>query len=187
MLLINKTYLLHNLQAVCNLLYNPINKNNNCFHSILNTIPTCIYTDRFALKKFKVCRRDGVSEGDTRVDNQSFYIRIWKTKSFCDWLYDDHISNNNFIGAIDYEFKDKSVKIEYINIYDDEYHDGVFRTSKEKLTISESKYLISSMIHYVKKEAEKNVVGEISRLALVTFNIYSDFEHGLYLKYLTYF
>ena len=151
MLLINKTYLLHNLQAVCNLLYNPIN--NNCFHSILNTIPTCIYTERYALKKFKVDNQFKKWKGD----NQSFYIRIWKTKSLCDWWYDDHNCNDNFIGAIDYEFNEKSVKIDYINLYDDEYDDSVFRNpSKEKLTISESKYLISSMINYVKKEAEKN-------------------------------
>jgi hypothetical protein len=92
---------------------------------------------------------------DHKIIHENMYmVRMWKTKAFFNYWHNDMCSSNSkFIAALDYSIHPEHIKIEYMNLNDDEYK-GIPR-DKPGLTQSQSSELNSSLILYVKELARK--------------------------------
>jgi len=146
----NKTILLPNLKLLNKLLHN----NNIKLHR-------CVYDDRIAMKHY--------------VKNNNNMIRIWRTKSFFDYWYDDHCwSAKNFIGALDYTINDIDIKIDYLYIND--YENCC--SYDNALDDDESFELKRSLIYFIKmlaKEGEKNkIIIDVHENLRIYRKYYSD-------------
>ena len=95
MIFLNKVIFVPNLFYLCKLL-----QNHNNFK-----LDNCIYGDRIAVKHY--------------IQGEYNIIRMWKTKTLFDYLYDD-FTTNKFVAALDYKVADDHIKIEFLNINDDE-------------------------------------------------------------------
>lgn len=128
MLFFNKTILLPTIGSLLRILTNQ--------HTIPPIAP-CFYKEKIAIKHVN--------------RNNLHIVRIWKTKSFMDWVYDD-FNSEHFMGAIDYNICDDKIKIEYMNVNDDEN----ILHRKFKLADSEAMELNTAMIEFVKNVAMEN-------------------------------
>ena len=117
------------------------NVNKSLQNEPFNT-PWCIYADRFAIKKETLFTN---SITGSAIELKS--IRIWKTKSFLDWWYDDQ-SSGTFIGALDYVINEDHVKCEYMSIID--VRESGYRNSTSILTEEEITELSNSFINFLK-------------------------------------
>lgn len=91
------------------------------------------------------------------VDGHS--IRIWQSNSVLDVWYDMQTSKN-FIAAIDYTIEKDRVKIEYLNLNDEEMAQHNFESPPFFDDIS-AKNTVKSMIKYVENVARENGKSEI--------------------------
>lgn len=99
-------------------------------------------------------------------------IRVWSGKTFFDWCYDD-MGSDNFISAIDYSINDDFVKIEYMNLNDE--NSGLGHKTKYLLSKNDVNELNASMFEYIKnvaKENKKNKIIVDVHNNLRIFNIY---------------
>lgn len=146
----NKTVLLPKLNSLNNLL-----NNNNLLQVIL---PRCIYDDRIAIEHY----------------NKDIYntIRIWRTKSFLDYWYNDKTSSKGFIGALDYTVNNENIKIEYLYINDTNnncpYYDN-------PLNNNESFLLTKSLINLIRKIAKEENKDKIIIDAHQNLKIYNKY------------
>lgn len=63
--------------------------------------------------------------GESVLSNNCFFIRIWKSRTFYDKLFTKFDINNNIYCCIDYIINDGYIKILYIYIIDNDYHDSL--------------------------------------------------------------
>ena len=124
MIFFNKVVFVPNLINLCRLLQNHSNY----------TLDHCIYNDRIAVKHN--------IQGDYNV------VRMWRTKSLFDYFYDG-FTVNRFIAALDYKINDDHIKIEFLNINDDENYNinDLFLNSEE------SSKLTKSLVDFIKNKA----------------------------------
>ena len=98
-------------------------------------------------------------------------IRICKTKSYFGLWYDD-FSASNFLAALHYKINNNDIKIEYMNLYDNEH---TYYVDCVQLTNVESRRLNKSLIQYIKnlakKENKRKVIVDVHR-NLRIFNKY---------------
>ena len=106
--------------------------------SYVNNNKPCFYCDRIAVKHYK--------QGDNNI------IRAWSTPSLLDIWYND-FSTKQFVCAIDYRVKDNYIKIEYMNMNDDE--SGSICPSSDILPLVEANLLNRAMIDFIKRVAEE--------------------------------
>ena len=128
MIFLNKIIFVSSLQSVQKLLYNYNNFK----------LENCIYNDRIAISHHEI-------EGNN-------IVRMWKTKSLFNIWYDDFTnSHSEFVAAIDYRINDDHVKIEYLNINDDESNSN----KETRLDINESNELTKSLLDFMKNKAKE--------------------------------
>ena len=126
----NKTILLPTIESVLRLLSN---------NQYTPPHTKCFYGDKIAIKHY--------------INRDSNVVRIWKTKSFMDWLYDD-FNTEHFMGALDYTICDDKVKIEYMNVNDRE--NVLYEKLKYKMADNDAMALNAAMIEFVKKIATEH-------------------------------
>ena len=159
MLLPNKTVLFPRLSYVQNYLKtNTIPKSGNTFCDI--------YSDKIVVNHFMI--------------NENMYcIRMWKTKTLFNYWYNDMCSSKSkFIAALDYKIHPEHIKIEYMNLNDDEYV-GI-SADKPALSKSESSMLNKSLLLYTKEIArntnKKKVIVDVHSNLRIYNNYY--YEEG---------
>lgn len=127
-MLLNKIIFTPSLQIASNIL-----RNNHTNIKIENII----YDDRFVINHY--------------FDDGMNVVRIWKTKSLFDIWYDE-MCGSNFIACLDYTINNDHIKIDYMNINDD----NCIIKNKYKLNNSESSLINNSLIEYLKIVAKEN-------------------------------
>lgn len=131
----NKLILVSNLNDIYNLLEKDI------YIPLVNFFP--IYDDKIAIKHY--------IQGDNNI------IRMWKTKVLFNYWYDE-CKSNNFIGALDYNINNDHIKIEYLNIADDEsYINHLDLINSAKLTTS----LINFTVNEAKKKNKQKIIIDV--------------------------
>ena len=78
-------------------------------------------------------------------------IRIWRSNSYFGLWYDGFTSGK-FLAALDYTIYENHIKIDYMNLYDSSQ---TYYEKCAQLTSTESTYLNSLLLRYVKKLARK--------------------------------
>lgn len=128
MIFFGKSILVTNLINVCDLLQKNI---------VPSTPFSYGYNDRIAINH--------------RMQGEYNIIRIWHTKSLFDYWYDD-FSTNKFIGAVDYKINDDHIKIDYLDVNDDE---SCAKIKDIKLNKEESNKMTKSLIDFIKNKAKE--------------------------------
>lgn len=135
----NKVILLPNLDAVCILLNN--NKNEGLYQC------KCMYENRIAIQYYW-----------NNKDKTQNTIRVWRTWSLFDYWYNDfQYMAKNFIGALDYTIQEDYIKIDYININDEEKK-HMFHLNLDE---NEAQDLIKAFIQFLKIIAKKEKKNKI--------------------------
>lgn len=100
-------------------------------------LPKCIYGDRVVINHYKI--------------NDISVIRLWKTKSFFDLWY-DNMTNDNFIAGIDYSIQDDHIKIEFMDINDE----NCIIKNSYKLDKKDSMMINNALVRHMKIIAREN-------------------------------
>ena len=128
----NKTILVPSL-SIINLLL--------CNKNIVIPSYLCIYEDRFAIKHY--------TRNDMNV------LRVWKTKSWFDYWYNDFSdTGERFIAALDYTINDDHIKIEHICVNDGE-NNGIYQDALDNHDASELIISLFAFVTSVAKEEKK--------------------------------
>ena len=127
----NRTILLPNLYSLYNVLSN---------HTIDLPKQRFYYGNRIAINH------------TTHASSSMNAVRIWQTKSLCDYWYDE-LSSRRFIGALDYTIEKDHIKIDYISSNDGE---GSTYNYDVILDNIEASNLYNSFICYVKSVAQEH-------------------------------
>lgn len=132
----DKSILLSNLTDIYNLLEKDI------YTSSFAIFP--IYNDKIAINHYR--------QGYNNI------IRMWKTKVLFNYWYDDFRSDN-FIGALDYKINNDHIKIEFLNIADEESYpyNQLNSIDSDKLT----KALIDFTINKAKEENKQKIIIDV--------------------------
>jgi hypothetical protein len=121
----------------------------SCVHNYLQSKSITKYVN---LNTFCDIYSDKIIVKHEMYHENSYSIRMWKTKALFNYWYNDMCSSKSkFIAALDYKIHPEHIKIEYMNLNDDEYI-GIPR-DKPGLTQSQSSELNSSLLLYVKELA----------------------------------
>jgi hypothetical protein len=104
--------------------------------------PFGIYTNRIGVKH--------ELRGDLNI------LRIWHTTSWFDIWYDDYTSEN-FIAGIDYQIHKDQVKIDFMDINDE----NCVMKNPHTLSTQESKSMNHAMIEYIKYVAKEHHISKI--------------------------
>ena len=120
-----------NITHLCFYLKNlRVPKNNNNYDFCGN-----IYGDKFIIEKI---------HNDSKKS-----IRIWKSKTLLNWWYNDMCSSK-FIAALDYSIHPEHVKIDYLNVNDDDFGIRPSQEENSRLSITESTYIHNALLKHVK-------------------------------------
>ena len=129
-----RTILLPNLQTLCKYLYTS---------NIPDYRDVCcdIYTDKLVISHDK-------------FNTNGYMIRIWKSKALFNYWYSD-MQWSKFVAALDYTIHPDHIKIEYMNLNDDEYQ-SIPRIPRDfpGLTKTEAKLINKSLLDYSKQVAK---------------------------------
>lgn len=129
----NKTILLPNLHSLYNVLVNNTDMSSR----------TCYYGNKIAIKHY--------------INESMNIVRIWQTRSLCDYWYDD-FNSTRCIGGIDYIISDDHIKIDYIEVNDGENTNMNYDIS---LDDHEAYELNKSIIYFIKSVAIENQKNKI--------------------------
>lgn len=119
----------------------------NCFDSLCDYLrydqvynPFTFYSPKFIIDHQTFIHRD--------AENPSHSIRIWKSNTLCNQWYND-LQTNSFVAALDYQIRKDDVKIEYMNVNDNEC---IY--SEKPIRQSEAIYLHHELLNFIKRIAE---------------------------------
>ena len=113
--------------------------------SNLQTLSDLLHNNKYILPRFYYNR---IAIRHSTTDNNKNIIRIWKTRSWFDYWY-DNCSSSNYIGALDYTIYNDNIKIEYLSI------------NEKKLSKSDSSQLVYSLIKFTETIAKKEKKNKI--------------------------
>jgi hypothetical protein len=98
---------------------------------------------------------DKIAVHHSTISDNRYSIRMWKTKAVFSYWYNEHNSPNSmFISALDYTIYPDHVKIEYMNINDEEYRE-LFPGETPGLTEKEAAKMNKCLIDYSKMVAKE--------------------------------
>ena len=120
----------------------------NTFQDLTNYLTSGLVNNPFTLysQKYVINHEQSKYHG---TENPYHSIRIWKTNTLCNFWYNDQHSSS-FVAALDYQIRPNDLRIEYLNVNDDEC------CYKEKpITQHQARMLHSYLLDYVKDTAKK--------------------------------
>ena len=95
--------------------------------------------------------------GECIIDDKYKFIRIWKSKAFFNYYFNEMDIIDNLICCLDYKIDNDNIKIEYLSISDNfDKYDDYFNKKKYILNDYESNELKNSLIKYIENIAKIN-------------------------------
>lgn len=124
--------------------------------NIMNNNQFCFYGNKIAIEH--------------NQEDKLHRLIIFKTNPFLNYWFNQ---DKKYIAVLDYFINEETVNIDYINVNDEEN----LSYGKEKLSRSESKELVQSMVQYVKNIANKENKSKILLDVHYNLRIYNrDFK-----------
>ena len=93
------------------------------------------------------------------IENDYILIRIWKSKAFFNYHFNDMDITDNLIGCLDYKIENDNIKIDYLSISDN--FDNILPKKKIILKDEDANELKNSLIKYLENIAKKNNLNKI--------------------------